>query len=601
MLVRLWLGPLVGAALLAAPAPAQLGSPWVTFTKQPQELALPALALSDADTQVLFRTADLDQDGWDDVVAVRKQQASQLGKRPSFLLRNVQGVLTDATAAYASASDTPGDDGFLTPRNTRECAIGDVDLDGWLDVVTANSLSDGDPKTLSHPGVHINLGGGPGSAWLGLRLEHARIPQLFTVGGLPVAPRFCGLAVNDLTGDGAPDAYFVDYDGTETGLHEVAGTDLNDRLLVNDGLGYFTDESAQRLTQQQLKSGFGADVETIDLNADGLVDIVKDSTLDSPVTVRAVYNDPAQVGIFTAMGVSDFGSGLPYGIDVGNLNGDGLVDIVIADDGKDRFRLGEGYDALNRVIWGPLKTFTFLDGTDDGFGHNVYIRDLDDNGWDDVLVTDVDGDVPGCKRRLHIYHNVGSVPGDMDLVLQEEVELASGNQGPGWKGVVGIEAADEKGCYDVGFGDFDRDADVDLLVATCNGTQYFRNETYAIAGVCQKDLGFAGPGAMQLSLCGDDLTAAASTATLSLTGGSPNAALFIPLSLSAGPVPFKGGTLVPVPVLLVVSGLLTDAAGSFTAPVQGTLGTAVHLYIQCVQHEGTTYQLSNALDCVRGA
>ena len=586
--------------LLAAGAHAQLGTPWVTFTKQPTSLALAPLALSDSDTQVLFRTGDLDQDGWDDVVAVRKQQASQLGKRPSFVLMNLHGVLTDKTAQYAVASDTPGDSGFLTPRNTRECALGDVNLDGWLDVVTSNSLSDGDPKHLSHPAVLRNRAGGPGGAWLGLRHEHARIPQLFTVGGLPVAPRFCGLGVSDVTGDGAPDAYFVDYDGTETGIPELAGTDLNDRLLVNDGNGWFTDESTARLTTQQLKSGFGADVELFDINADGFDDILKDSTLDAPIAVRAIYNNPADVGNFTIMGVSSLGSDLPYGIDVGNLNNDAIADVAIADDALDRFRLGTGYDALNRVVWGPLKVFTFLDHFDDGFGHNVYLRDLDDNGWNDVLITDVDGDVPSCtQRRLHTYHNLGSVPGDMNLVLREEVELASGYMGAGWKGVVGMSAADAKGCYDVGFGDFDRDGDTDLLVGTCSGTQYFRNETYSVVLHCQQDLGFGGPGSMELSLCGEDLALMGSLATLSLVGAPPNAPIFIPVSLTAGPVPFKGGMLVPWPVMHLAS-VLSDGAGEFSASVASVGATPVSLFMQCLVKTGGQFDFSNGLQCEIG-
>src|SRR5262249_14463944 len=114
-----------GAAwLLTRNASAQLNQQWVPFTNQPSKLARSPTAPSDNQTQVLFRTADLDKDGWDDVVAVRKQQASQIGKRTAFLLMNINGVLTNMTSQYASASDVPGDNGFLTPCNNREVAIG---------------------------------------------------------------------------------------------------------------------------------------------------------------------------------------------------------------------------------------------------------------------------------------------------------------------------------------------------------------------------------------------------------------------------------------------------------------------------------------------
>ncbi|HTE04681.1 MAG TPA: hypothetical protein VK824_00690, partial [Planctomycetota bacterium] len=112
---------------------AQENVPWVRFSRQPSMLAVTPLSVSDSTTQVLFRTGDLDKDGWDDVVAVRKAAAAQIGKRPALLLRNDHGVLKDQTTLYASASDVAGDSGFLTPCNNYEAAIGDVNGDTWPD------------------------------------------------------------------------------------------------------------------------------------------------------------------------------------------------------------------------------------------------------------------------------------------------------------------------------------------------------------------------------------------------------------------------------------------------------------------------------------
>jgi hypothetical protein len=148
-------------------------------------------------------------------------------------------------------------------------------MDGWLDVNFSSSLSDGDPKVISHPRVYVNQGDDVAGAWLGLLHENGRIPQLFTVGGLAVAPRFAQFDAGDVTGDGAPDLYFVDYDTTETGISEPAAWDLNDHLLVNDGNGYFFDASIGSLTVAQLKSAFGLNAQIVDLNADGAKDLVK--------------------------------------------------------------------------------------------------------------------------------------------------------------------------------------------------------------------------------------------------------------------------------------------------------------------------------------
>jgi hypothetical protein len=89
-------------------------------------------------------------------------------------------------------------------------------------------------------------------------------------------------------------------------------------------------------------------------------------------------------------------------------------------------------------------------------------------------------------------------------------------------------------------------------------------------------------------------------ATLQLTGAAPNAPLFIPMSLGVGPVPLKGGMLVPFPVLLLVTGLVTDGAGAFTAPVSGSAGAPLHVYLQGLAKNGAVLEFSNALDVVFG-
>lgn len=587
--------------LVTGVAGAQTNVQWVTFTKQPSKLLVAPTALTDANTQIFFKAADLDKDGWNDIIGVRKEQAALLGKRASFLLMNENGFLTDRTALYGSAVlDVPGDLGMLQPANNREVFIADFDGDTWLDAITATTLSDGDPKHISHPRVFMNLGDDVNGDWLGMRFENARIPQLKTVGGLSVAPRFCGIALGDFDVDGDPDVYMVDYDGTETFISEPSNWDLNDRYFENDGNGFFTDTSAAHFTSTQLLSAFGADCHAVDLNNDGFLDIGKDTTLGNPQKVRAFYNDPANPGEFAASGLHDFGSSQPYGIDFGNINNDEWVDLVIADDGSDRIRYGTGLDALNKMVWGPLKTFQFVTGADDGFGHTPYIKDLDGNGWNDVLITDVDGDVPGCGRRLHIYHNLGTIPGDMNTNLKEESELANGGTGAGWKGVVGMTAADAKGTFDTLLEDFDHDGDIDMLVGTCSGTTYYQNELNPVQEVCQTDVGNGGPGSMVLSMCGDDLTQAASISTLSLTGAVPLSPMYMPLSLSSTPTPFKGGTLVPFPSFLIVF-LATDGAGSFTAPVPGAGGPSFHFWMQCLVKNGSVWEFSNGLDVLIGS
>ena len=155
--------------------------------------------VSSEDLEVDFAWGDLDQDGRVDLVVVRKEPFSALGKRTNLLLRNEGGVLTDRTAELAASSDVPGDRGFLTPTADRDVTLADVDLDGWLDVITAVDVSLGDPKHLGHPRVYRNRGAGTEAAWLGLLHEDARIPQLLVHdGGLPVNPLLLSVAAGDV-------------------------------------------------------------------------------------------------------------------------------------------------------------------------------------------------------------------------------------------------------------------------------------------------------------------------------------------------------------------------------------------------------------------
>jgi hypothetical protein len=290
--------------------------------------------------------------------------------------------------------------------------------------------------------------------------------------------------------------------------------------------------------------------------------------------------------------------GAPYGMDLGSLNNDTIADMAVADDSADFFLLGTGYNGLNQVVWSAKKTFTFNvgAGSDPGFGHNVYIRDLNNDNWNDVLITDVDGDLTGCSRRLSIYHNTGTTPGQQNLVLKEEAELASGNYGAGWKGAVGLLQTDLRGSYDVAFGDYDKDGDTDIIIANCSlGAKYWQNET-AGGNVCQDDLGLQGPGSMDFSVCGDDLTTAGSIATMSLTGAVPSQPVFLPISLSFNPTPLKGGTLGAFPILTLVTGLNTDGTGSLSLPIAGGAATPTHIFMQCIVKNGSVFEFSNCLD-----
>ena len=594
--------------LILAPATAaQFDNQWAAFSKDNAHLDPVPTSISDDTTSLPGDTpggalvgvetdlawGDLDKDGWIDVVVVRKQPFTSAGKRTNLLLMNLQGVLTDRTTAFASSSDVVGDQGFLTLTNDRDVVLGDVDGDTWLDVITATTISDSDTKAIGHPRVYMNLGRDGTGAWLGLQHQDARIPQLVSYStGLPTNPRFCAVAIGDVTGDGFADLYFGDYDSSGAGgVGMPAGADLNDRLLINDGNGFFVDESQSRMTSEMLKSNFGMSMLIADMNQDGVADVVKDQSLLVPQDVRVIYNDPANEGVFNINDIFHVGFE-PYHINTGDLNNDGRLDLVISDDGLDRYRYNRGNDELGRVIWSPAKTYEFLTGGDDGFGSNNLIVDIDHDGWADAVHADVDVDIPGGgPRRLHIYHNPGGVPGE-EIELLEERESA----GAGWIGAVGFTEDSLRKTHDVAVFDLDNDLDHDFVLSRAFGTDVFTQDA---GQVCQLSVGLGGPGYSTLSICGEDLTVSGSTADLTLRGAPVSSFTALVVGLNKTAIPAAGGFLVPFPISTVIA-TSTDSEGEIILP--GALvgnGSGMKLYLQAATLApgiSTAWDISNALE-----
>ncbi len=452
-----WASALVAVFALVHPANAQ----WIQFQDETSQrlVANPAVGTADVEEKD-YAWGDVDNDGDIDVVCVRKQPFTTAGRRTNVLFLNegiveghaVNGVLVDRTDLFAVASDVAGDSGFSTPTNDRDVVLADVNNDGWLDVVTATTLSEGQPRHISHPRIYINLGESAGS-WLGFRYEDARFPQLLSIpGGVASPPRFCSVAFGDVTGDDIPDLYFGDYDSGPQ-----PHTDMNDRLLINDGSGTFVDQSTQRMTAEMLQSAFGTSVAIADMNNDGVNDIVKDTALNPPQRISISYNNPANEGLFNQFDI--IYEIAPYFISVDDLNQDGNLDIVITDDGADRYFINQGNGPGNMATFSN-NVLLRESGTDGEFGSNSIIADLNNDGHNDAIVCDVDVDGFGCSRQTRIYRNLGNLPG---ITLQEQ-------------GTGGIPPNLLVGVHDMAVFDIDGDGWKDLLIGRCSSTEVWMNQ-----------------------------------------------------------------------------------------------------------------------------
>lgn len=488
------------SALALASSVAGAGS-WVEFTDETAARnTIAAARFEDDPEEKDFAWGDVDNDGDVDLVVVRKEPYTSAGKRVNFLFLNEAGVLTDRTDDFAAASDVPGDEGFNTPTNDRDVVLTDVNQDGWLDIVTAVSISDGEPKHIGHPRVYVNLGCSGacnGTAdWLGFRHEDGRIPTMLSAAGQSgFNPRFMSVAAGDVTGDGYPDLWFSDHDSSGAGgTAEPVGADFDDRLLVNLGAadpGVFvdaTDPNASGLIPVPglgsvpfPLSAFGGASAIADMDGDGRADIVKQTSLTQPVYVGIAYNSGVEEGQFE--GFETIYSLAPYSLSLGDLNNDDRLDIVVTDDGADRYLLNQGPDEVG-AGWTVLGfEFQHSGGggasQDAGFGGNSLVADLDLDGWNDVIIADVHDDIPGVTRRAQIYRNLGGEVGGT-VTLQEQT-MGSGcaffQGNPETCIVASIPADRLEGTHDVAVLDLDGDGWLDLIFGRAAGTSIWRNDT----------------------------------------------------------------------------------------------------------------------------
>lgn len=423
---------------------AAMAGDWVTFVDETATRisADPIVGVDDIREKDIT-SGDVDKDGDTDLIVVRKIPFTNPGGFRNVLFMNVNGVMTDLTATLAPD--------FLDLTDDREVELADVDGDTWLDIITAGTFNE-------QPRILMNLGERSG-VWQGFQYEPLRLPVLTSPTGN--GPKFCGLGVGDVTGNKRPDLYFTDYEN-----------DMEDRLLINNGSGFFTDETAARLTPVMVDATFGTDVDIADMNGDGFMDIVKDNSSGSGAfggrwpaqdgseipegsgpspAVSILYNDGTGNFVF----MDTIYTLAPYMVAPADFTQDGRLDLFIVDDGQDRYLINNGNDGQNHAQF----TTTTVSGSPNTsfFGGNVKFADLDNDTILDVLVADVDTDIPGCGGRLAILQGQGTAP-----VISYTDPL--GGSPRVWT---------PNGTYDMEALHINNDGALDLWVGTCDGNKVF--------------------------------------------------------------------------------------------------------------------------------
>ena len=436
------------AFLLSTPLRAQ----WINFTDATNTWLS---SVSNDSEEKDMSTGDFNKDGRTDVIIVRKNPFSNMGAKTDILLINTGTTLQNMTATYAPE--------FLTaPTDARDVIVADFDNDTWEDIVVVSTFED-------QPRYYRNKGNDTSGVWQGFVNEsNLRFPLPLNVNPL----QFCAGWAGDVTGNGARDIYMSNY-ATSGGCDDV--------LLINDGNGYFTDESQARLGSRR-RSAFGTSVEIYDMDNDGDNDIVKTSTLYgvlpwNDVGVFILFNDGT--GNFPKFSKAQ--SGAPYMFTIADFNKNGKKDIYVVDDAQDYVNYTTN---INIDQFLNFNVSLITDPRSMQFGGNVKTADLDNDGDLDLGLADVDVDIPPCESG-------GSNLRKFTMMRNNNGTLTApyGNTKYPWN----------ESTYDFVFIDVNNDCHIDVLVGKCSEYRLFLNTGNA-----------AGTGFVQISgdsmLCYGDTT-----------------------------------------------------------------------------------------------
>jgi hypothetical protein len=386
--------------------PNYIGSAAIEFTDVTNQL-LPTFSECSS-----LAFVDFDDDGWPDLLATTD--------RGLVALRNVGGAFEELT------EDILFVDGDLR-RNTSVVSVGDADGDGDLDIYMG-SRTDQDILLLNDGLGHF---------------DHLRDH------GLPKAESVGHVHFVDINRDGHLDLYVTR--GRQVSLGRRGGNPGFDGspnvLLLNDGNGEFQDVTEKWSAEAGLTSEtFGAVFADFDRDGDEDALVVRDFEPDHYLQNMggSLFEDRSLIDI------DPVGTTL-MGVTVGDVNGDGRLDIYASNGAQDYLYAGQADGGFKNIFSESLGTPDPTAGT---VGWGCALIDLDNDGDQDLISVAADAD-EGAKGSNSAERGGYTVLENKDGKLYDVTSAA------GLDGVVNAKP--------LAAADFDLDGDIDIVIGGSPG------------------------------------------------------------------------------------------------------------------------------------
>ena len=326
-------------------------------------------------------TADYDNDGDGDLLITRD---GWYGSAPNVLLRN-DGPDADGWLRFVDVADAAGVAG---DGSSLSAVWGDLDSDGHLDLIVANGVAgDGSPN-------RVYVADGSGSFVDG------------TSSSGVAAGRTVGSTLGDYDNDGDLDLYLANANKLNTFYRNDS-----DQATV-----LFTDVTRQTRTQLPLGAHFAF---FFDYDNDGRLDLFCSEMSDLTTTVVSRLHGRTQrnrnrPSLYWNRGDGSFedrtyraGLGQSYGTSgahFGDINGDGFLDIYLANGGVEMTRLEPDALLLNMGDGRFADVATAIGWMQLAKGHGVTFADVNGDGSQEVYVP-VGGAYPGDNGPNRLLRN----------------------------------------------------------------------------------------------------------------------------------------------------------------------------------------------------